>query len=70
MVSYGPGRVLEIKIRGPVPEWLGAAMADLPESARFSKFQAGMSALAHEGSSARQAATRPIEIPRCLAPAS
>ncbi len=68
VVSYGPGRVLEIKLRGHPPAWLAAALAELPRTARFSKFQTGMRVLARIGPPERSVVTRPISIPRCMAP--
>ena len=70
VVSYGPGRVLEIKLKGRAPAWLAAAMDALPEAPEFSKFQTGMEVLMGTDLPMRTAATRPITIPRCMAPQS
>lgn len=46
VVEYGPARLLEVKVQGEAPGWLRGAMAGLREARGFSKFRAGLSALA------------------------
>jgi hypothetical protein len=70
VASYGPGRVLEIKLKGRAPAWLVAAMDELPEAPEFSKFQTGMEVLMRCDLPVRTAATRPMTIPRRMAPQS
>jgi len=44
-VAAGPARILEVKLWGPTPPWLGAAIQGLRPAPRFSKFRMGMMAL-------------------------
>ena len=46
VVTTVEGRVVEVKYRGDAPGWLVEALRLLPESLGFSKFLAGMTALA------------------------
>ncbi len=46
VVATVEGRVVEVKYRGEAPGWLVEALRLLPESLGFSKFLAGMTALA------------------------
>ena len=43
--ARGPGAVLEVKLSGRAPAWLGRATTGLMAASSFSKYQAGMAAL-------------------------
>jgi len=45
VIATGPARVLEIKLGGAMPDWLGDALEGLRPAPQFSKFRMGMIAM-------------------------
>jgi hypothetical protein len=66
VLAYGPGRILEVKLRGDAPGWLAEALEPLLEDKRFSKFRTGMQVVQQAGALPDRRSTNFLAVPERL----